>query len=549
MSLLKKVLGIAVSGIVFAAIIAGIGIYGQNVVKKFQVQEESYRRFRAEISAAKVAHLNWLRKIDGAIMTGSEKIEIGTDGRLCAFGQWYYGDAQGLVKQLNPKINEDFHGLKEDHLKVHELGGELIESWKKVPLAESIEFYTKNILPTANGLIEELTKIETEAFDSASQCNSKARDYQNLQYLATLVVFVVGCLILIPSSVVFANGIVSAVKKGVVFAEEIAHGRIPERLKMRRADEIGVLAVSLDKAADLIESRSRLADTIAQGHLGGQVVLASEEDVLGKALAEMSRSLFASIEKIADVANDVQAGAQQLAQSSEQLAHGTVEDSGKISEMVQRLQEVREQTRDNANNAKEADAIASAARMSAQTGKDKMTEMMSSMSEITHGAQEIRKIIRVIDDIAFQTNLLALNAAVEAARAGTHGKGFAVVAEEVRNLASRSAKAAQETAALIEQSIHQVEAGSHVADQTAESLNLIAEQAEQVNALVAKINRGTMVQTTALEEFHEEVTVLNQGTVTKSATAEETASMAKLMTDNSETLLGIVQHFTLEKPA
>ena len=120
-------------------------------------------------------------------------------------------------------------------------------------------------------------------------------------------------------------------------------------------------------------------------------------------------------------------------------------------------------------------------------GQTAMTEMTSAMERITQNSNEIQRVIKVIDDIAFQTNLLALNAAVEAARAGQHGKGFAVVAEEVRNLASRSAKAAQETSELISKSGHEIEKGGEVTTHTAEVLNTIVGQIKQTTELIAGI--------------------------------------------------------------
>jgi len=147
-----------------------------------------------------------------------------------------------------------------------------------------------------------------------------------------------------------------------------------------------------------------------------------------------------------------------------------------------------------------------------------MAEMVQAMDKITQGASEIKKIIRVIDDIAFQTNLLALNAAVEAARAGSHGKGFAVVAEEVRNLASRSAKAAKETNQLIEEAIGQMDQGSHVAQATSDSFNTIIEQVEQINDIIDLISKESEQQTQEVDSI---TSAISQASVTAESSSQQ----------------------------
>ena len=137
------------------------------------------------------------------------------------------------------------------------------------------------------------------------------------------------------------------------------------------------------------------------------------------------------------------------------------------------MEEIRKQVTTNAEHTSKVNQLTEAVHLSTKQGKTRMEEMVSAMTEITNSSQQISKIIKVIDDIAFQTNLLALNAAVEAARAGQHGKGFAVVAEEVRSLATRSAKVARESSTLIETSVKNVQSGSDLAEKASETFSLI----------------------------------------------------------------------------
>lgn len=142
-------------------------------------------------------------------------------------------------------------------------------------------------------------------------------------------------------------------------------------------------------------------------------------------------------------------GARQVSESSIVLSQGASEQASSVEQLTASLEEIAAQTRLNAENAVQANALADQARINAQQGNDRMKEMLNAMEEINTSSSSISKIIKVIDEIAFQTNILALNAAVEAAKAGQHGRGFAVVAEEVRNLAARSANAAKETTDMI----------------------------------------------------------------------------------------------------
>jgi len=197
-------------------------------------------------------------------------------------------------------------------------------------------------------------------------------------------------------------------------------------------------------------------------------------------------------------------------------------------------------TRTNADNARQANELAGQARQNAGQGETTMGELNNAMGAINDSATQISKIIKVIEEIAFQTNLLALNAAVEAARAGEHGKGFAVVAEEVRNLAQRSAQAAKDTTALIDDAVNRAHQGTNVAGSAAKVLQNIAGDVTRVADLLNGITRASNEQAQGVEQINAAVSQMDHVVQQNAAGAEESASAAQQLTAQAETLMAMV---------
>jgi len=261
----------------------------------------------------------------------------------------------------------------------------------------------------------------------------------------------------------------------------------------------------------------------------------------------MVDKLSATIAQISVAADTVAGGAWQMSSTSQALSQGVIEQASSLEEIACSMNEIAAQTRHNAENAAGAEKLAADTKALAEKVNRQMARMVDAIKEINSSSRSILSIIKVIDEVAFQTNLLALNAAVEAARAGRHGKGFAVVADEVRRLALRSARAARETAELIEGSVKKVDDGTEMADVTAEALQEIVEAAGKMTELVADIAAASNEQAQSVAQISAGLDQVDRVTQQNAAHAEESAAAAQDLSNQSKVLQRQVSAFKLDK--
>lgn len=370
------------------------------------------------------------------------------------------------------------------------------------------------------------------------------------RYADAYHIFTLACLILFLAvstfiSVSLIRNIARSIEGLTRATKQIAEGKVDVELEKERNDEFGVLTDEFLKVIDNIHYQAGITEAVANGNMTVNVVPKSDQDVLTNSLKKLVEKNYNALVNISDAAHQVSTSSSQVASASESLAQGSTEQASAIEQITASIGEIAEKTKQNATEANTASDLIMQAITDVKKGNEQMQDMMNAMQDINRSSESISKIIKVIDDIAFQTNILALNAAVEAARAGEAGKGFAVVAEEVRNLAAKSAAAASETAELIEDSIHKVEAGSRIADDTAKALEAITSVVQQSEVIIGGIAEASNYQATAVAQIDQAIGQVSQVVQTNSATSEECAAASEELSNQAKRMRGLLSVYNL----
>lgn len=377
----------------------------------------------------------------------------------------------------------------------------------------------------------------------------------DLNQVARISIVIAVLAIIILSAIMFVvvmKIITNPIKEIDRVARQIAEGNLEEKIHYQSNNELGELSdnfnrtvVRLQDYIDYIDEVAAVLAQLAEGNLKFELKYSYQGEFakIKEALLYISSSLTDTITNIETSSVEVLTGAQQVAQTGQSLSSSTTEQASSVEELAATIAEVSQQVRASAEDAKAASAESLRTSDEIEKSNVKMQEMMEAIAEITRKSDEIGKIIKTIEDIAFQTNILALNAAVEAARAGEAGKGFAVVADEVRNLASKSADAAKNTTVLIEETVEAVGNGTEIATIAAEAMTAIVENSKRVTEFVNGIADSAERQSVSMAEIASGIEQMSGRVQSDAATAEESSAASEELSKQARVLDKLVEKF------
>jgi len=544
-----KLIGGFVIVAIVAAIIGIVSLFQMSRVENNNIKALDSQEYEILMNEMKQAHLQWY--INAGKFQQDEKIVtlgVETNPHNCTFGKWFYSEEKIKILQKIPQLQALLAEIEPLHNQFHESAVE-IESYLKAGYRnEALVFFgTEAVTKTAKCLQALGDMIDIAKKNSNLFSTQASLVFENAILIITIIIII--CLIISVSlGIIITLSITRPLALVVKAGAFIALGQFPEKnLDVRSQDEIGTLTEVLNNIVVTLKIKGHELQKIADGDMTVAVKYASDKDQFATQFDKMIKSLNEVLSQVNSSVQQVSSGSNQISSASQSLSQGASEQASSLEEITASIAEINSQSKQNADNADQANGFAKTARVNAETGNKKMKELVSAMAAINKSSEEIKKVIKVIDDIAFQINLLALNANVEAARAGKYGKGFAVVAEEVRNLAGRSAQAVKETTEMVETSIQNIANGNVLVAATAKQLDDIVIGAAKVVDLVDKIAAASKEQASGLDQINVGIGQVDQVTQANTASAEECASASEELASQATQLKSMIARFQLSQ--
>lgn len=476
-----------------------------------------------------------------------------------------YLDAARQEIERNSVIFEEYKGnyrvdkSKVDHLEsLLEQGAaprkkivELLTLGTETGKAEAWNVFRNEYKPLMDEIAELLKEVGNDQNELAETAIRKATVTYQVSFVIVIGTFIISLLV----SLFMMRKLVKLITAPLAEIEHAANclslGDFNTQITYESADEFGKTCHSMQtsfvKLKEIISEVSSVLGALSKGDLtaGVTVDFPGEMHEIEISIHELVNGLNDAMSTILASADQINSGAEQVSSGSQALAQGATEQASSIEELSATISEVSSQIQASSENAEKANALATASGEVAQMALSDMDEMIAAMHEISTTSENIKKVIKVIDDIAFQTNILALNAAVEAARAGSAGKGFAVVADEVRSLAGKSSEAAKNTTALIASALDAVSRGEEIAEKTNIAFGELTGKVQGVISAISEISDASREQAGAIREVSAGIDQISAVVQTNSATSEESAAASEELSGQASMLNSLVKQFRL----
>ena len=538
MTLISLILG--ASGLVTTITLDGIS------TELFELQEE-----QDSVSKILNAHYSWRQGITESVLNGKE-FKGSLDPKTCALGRWFASDQVQNIH--DPELLSLIEKILVPHEFIHSDARDVLGIVQEGKLDEARTHLEDVIFPKTNEVISILTSMQTRYAELVETQSLESVRIAEMMQAINIVLIIIALAVSVPLAILIASSISAPISKLTNYMRKASS---TGDLTLTRVElvQIEKLARQKSEVADLSNSAAafvkRMIDVcdtlkaIADGDLTIDMELLSDADAMGLSLKQMIDNFNDILTEIQESADKVTSGARGISGGAQMLAQRSTEQAASVDDLSHSIVRINQMAKENSENTTAAlDAVQKAEQeMNVCTGQ--MEQMMVAMRTIDEKSKDISKTTKVIDDIAFQTNILALNAAVEAARAGQHGKGFAVVAEEVRNLASKSAEAAKQTAELLESSSLSVEEGNMIVVTVNESLRSVVESAQKSAEHIAGVQSTSLLQSSSTEQIATDIRQVAQAVAQNSVTAEESAAASEEMSGQAGVLQQHIANFRM----
>ncbi len=524
---IKKMVGIRVAAALISVLLFSVMITVNIIrVDRTQEKEQNASALLDRAQKAETAHYKWSGNLSNALYAGTE-FTGSIDPTTCVLGQWLYGEA-GTEDTTVLSLRSEMEPL---HKELHESATYVLDMLKTSP-EQAQEYYQNTIQTNLATLVGMLDQVVERGSELNEESQKSMNNTVSVMHVTSIVGLALALLCLISLVVYVLGKVVKPILYITQKSEPLQDGWLELDLNYNENNEMGDLANTLEKSLkrirEYVEDINRIMGQLSKGEFDVQTSAAYIGDfrTIEEAINSFTSNISTAFALINQAEGKVSGSAEQLSGGAQSLAQGATEQASAVQELYATLDELSRSAKQNVEAAAGAQENAKLAGEQVNVSSQQMEEMVAAMGDITEASQQIGKIIKTIEDIAFQTNILALNAAVEAARAGAAGKGFAVVSSEVRSLATQSNEAALATKGLIENSVQAAERGSRIVGEVSDTLKKTLDLVLQSNHAIGDIADAVHREASTIAQVTDGIGQISSVVQTNSASSEESAAVS-----------------------